>query len=34
MGDGSSFPIIIDQIGSNDGTMTNMSANDIVINTP
>jgi head-tail adaptor len=34
MGDGSSFPIIIDQIGSNDATMTNMSANDIVTNTP
>jgi hypothetical protein len=34
MGDGDTYPIITDQVGNNDGTMTNMAANDIVSDTP
>ena len=34
MGDDATFPTIPDQIGSNDGTMTNMVAGDIVTDTP
>jgi hypothetical protein len=34
MGDGSTFPTINDEIGSNDGTMTNMSAANFVTDVP
>lgn len=34
MGDGDTYPIITDQVGNNDGTMTNMASNDIVSDTP
>lgn len=34
MGDGDTFPTILDQIGSNNGTMTNMEAGDIVADVP
>ena len=34
MGDDATFPTIPDQVGSNDGTMTNMVVADIVTDTP
>jgi hypothetical protein len=34
MGDGSTYPTINDEIGSNDGTMTNMSAANFVTDVP
>ena len=34
MGDGDTYPTISDQVGTNDGTMTNMTSNDIVSDTP
>lgn len=34
MGDGDIFPTITDNVGNNDGTMTNMLANDIVSDVP
>ncbi len=34
MGDGDTYPTISDQIGSNDGTMTNMESGDIVEDAP
>lgn len=34
MGDGDTFPTITDNVGSNDGTMTNMESGDIVTDTP
>ena len=34
MGDGDTYPTISDQVGNNDGTMTNMTSNDIVSDTP
>ena len=34
MGDFATFPTIPDQIGSNNGTMTNMTSGDIVTNVP
>jgi hypothetical protein len=34
MGDDATFPTIPDEVGSNDGTMTNMVAGDIVTDTP
>lgn len=34
MGDGDTFPTILDHKGSINGTMTNMTANDIVANVP
>ena len=34
MGDGDTFPTVTDQVGSNDGTMTNMGSEDIVSDVP
>ena len=34
MGDDATYPTIPDQVGSNDGTMTNMVSGDIVTDTP
>ena len=34
MGDDATYPTIPDQVGSNDGTMTNMAAGDIVTDVP
>ena len=34
MGDGDTFPTVTDQVGSNDGTMTNMDSEDIVSDVP
>ncbi len=34
MGDGDTFPLLTDKKGSNDGTMTNMEAGDLVSDTP
>lgn len=34
MGDGDTFPTIVDQFGTNNGTMTNMEAGDIVTDVP
>jgi hypothetical protein len=34
MGDGDTYPTIQDQVGSLDGTMTNMTSGDIVTDTP
>ena len=34
MGDGDTFPILFDNVGVNNGTMTNMEAGDIIANTP
>ena len=34
MGDGDTYPTITDNQGSNNGTMTNMGSEDIVLDTP